>query len=285
MSSKTTRSNVAAAFRTGLLMAFLMGLFVVIGALIGGPRTALTFLIIGAVMNLGAYWFSDKIALKMARARPLGEDEAPGLHRMVSELAAKADLPKPSLHIIEEKQPNAFATGRGPKNSAVAVTAGIVELLPEDQLRGVIAHELAHIRNRDILIQSVAATIGGAITYLGYMLLWFGGDDESPLGLFGALALTLLAPIAASLIQLAISRQREYSADATGAEICGKPEALAGALENLDRGAQAIPMKVNESAEPMYIVKPFRSGAMSHLFSTHPPTEERVRRLREMAAA
>lgn len=285
MSQKTSRSNIAAAFRTGLLMAFLMGLFVVIGALIGGPQTALTFLIIGAVMNLGAYWFSDRIALRMAHARPLAEDEAPGLHRMVSELAAEAELPLPRLYLIEEQQPNAFATGRGPKNSAVAVTAGILEILPEDQLRGVIAHELAHIRNRDILIQSVAATIGGAITYLGYMLLWFGGDEESPLGLFGALALTLLAPIAASLIQLGISRQREYSADATGAEICGRPESLAAALENLDRGAQAIPMKVNESAEPLYIVKPFRSGAMSHLFSTHPPTEERVRRLREMAGS
>ena len=285
MSSKTARSNFAAAFRTGLLMAFLMGLFVVIGALIGGPDTALTFLAIGAVMNFGAYWFSDKVALKMAGARPLESGEAPGLERMVADLSSKADLPTPRLFLIEQEQPNAFATGRNPKHAAVAVTAGILQLLPEDQLRGVIAHELAHIRNRDILIQSVAATVGGAITYLGYMLMWFGGDDESPLGLFGALALMILAPIAASLIQLAISRQREYSADATGAEISGSPESLAGALENLERGAEALPMKVNESAEPLYIVKPFRSGAMSHLFSTHPPTAERVRRLRELAAA
>lgn len=285
MITTTRQSNFAAAVRTGLLLAFLTGLFVVIGALIGGPDTALTFLFIGALMNLGAYWFSDRIALSMSRAKPVSEEEAPGLYEMVRELTTRADLPMPRLYVIPQAQPNAFATGRGPKRSAVAVTAGILELLPERELRGVIAHELAHIRNRDVLIQSVAATIGGAITYLGYMLLWFGGDDESPLGLFGALALTLLAPIAAGLIQMAISRQREYSADATGAEIAQDPEALASALLHLEEGAKAIPMKVNESAEPLYIIKPFQAGALSHLFSTHPPTEERVRRLRAMRPA
>jgi heat shock protein HtpX len=189
----------------------------------------------------------------------------------------------PRLYVIPQEQPNAFATGRSPKNSAVAVTAGIMTRLSEDELRGVIAHELAHIRNRDILIQSVAATIGGAITYLAYMLMWVGGDDNnSPLGVIGALAMVLLAPLAASLIQLSISRQREFSADATGAQICGNPESLASALLRLEESAKAIPMQVNQAAEPLYIVKPFRGSGIAALFSTHPPIEERVRRLRQM---
>jgi heat shock protein HtpX len=187
--------------------------------------------------------------------------------------------------MIPSDQPNAFATGRNPKNSAVAVTHGITKLLSEDELRGVIAHELAHIQNRDILTQSVAATIGGAITYIAYMLLWFGGDDESPLGLIGSLAMVLLAPLAATLIQLAISRQREYSADATGAQICGNPESLASALLRLEEGAKAMPMQVNQATESMYIVKPFSGGGIASLFSTHPPIEERVRRLRQMRPA
>jgi heat shock protein HtpX len=184
--------------------------------------------------------------------------------------------------MIPQDQPNAFATGRSPKHSAVAVTRGITQLLSETELRGVIAHELAHIKNRDILTQTVAAAIGGAITYLGYMLLFMGGDDDSPLGLVGALAMVLLAPIAASIIQLAISRQREYAADATGARISGSANALADALERLEAGARAKPMQVNAAAEPLYIVKPFSGGTMAALFSTHPPIEERVRRLREL---
>ena len=278
----TRRSNFAAAFRTTILMATLTGLLVVIGALIGGASTALVFLFFAAVLNLGAYWFSDKIALKMSGAKPVSEQEAPRIYEIVRELTTRADLPMPRLYVIPQEQPNAFATGRNPKNSAVAVTAGIMKLLSEDELRGVIAHELAHIRNRDVLIQSVAATIAGAITYLGYMLLWFGGDDESPLGLVASLALVLLAPIAASIIQLSISRQREYSADATGAQISGNPESLASALLRLEEGAKAIPMQVNQAAEPLYIVKPFSAGGLAALFSTHPPIEERVRRLREM---
>ncbi|MGH2982505.1 MAG: zinc metalloprotease HtpX, partial [Solirubrobacterales bacterium] len=238
----TRRSNVAAALRTTVLMASLAGLLVVIGALLGGPNTALLFLGIAALLNLGAYWFSDKLALKMSGAKPVSEQEAPGLYQMVRELTTRADLPMPRLYVIPQDQPNAFATGRNPKNSAVAVTAGIMKLLSEDELRGVIAHELAHIRNRDVLTQSVAATIGGAITYIAYMLLWFGGDDESPLGLIASLALVLLAPIAATLIQLSISRQREFSADATGAQISGNPESLASALLRLEEGAKAIPM-------------------------------------------
>jgi heat shock protein HtpX len=280
--STTRRSNLGAAFRTGLLLAGLMGLFVVIGALIGGPEMALVFLFIGAIFNFGAYWFSDKIALRMARAEEVSDQEAPKLHQMVRELTTRAGLPMPKLYVIPQDQPNAFATGRNPEHSAVAVTQGILKLLSEDELRGVLAHELAHVRNRDILITSIVATIAGAITYLAYMLMWFGGDDDSPLGLVGALALVLLAPIAAAIIQLAISRQREYSADATGAEISGNPESLASALLRLEEGSQAIPMQVNQASEPLYIVKPFSGGGMAALFSTHPPIEERVRRLRQM---
>jgi heat shock protein HtpX len=254
---------------------------VVIGFAIGGAQTALLFLGIGAVMNLGAYWFSDRIALRMSGAKPISEQEAPRLYQMVRDLTTRAGLPMPSLHLIPQEQPNAFATGRSPDKSAVAVTQGILKLLSEDELRGVLSHELAHIRSRDVLIQSVAATIGGAITYLAYMLLWFGGDNDSPIGLIGSLAMVILAPLAATIVQLAISRQREYSADATGADICGNPESLASALLRLEEGAKAIPMNVNQASEPLYIVKPIRGG-MAGLFSTHPPIEERVRRLRQM---
>ncbi len=281
----TRRSNFSAMLRTTILLASLTGLLVVIGALIGGPDTALLFLIIAGVLNLGAYWFSDRIALAMSRAKPVSREEAPRLYEIVEELTTRAGVPMPRLYIIPQDQPNAFATGRNPKHAAVAVTRGILKLLSEDELRGVLAHELAHVRNRDILISSVAATIAGAITYLGYMLLWFGGDDDSPLGLIGSLALVLLAPIAASIIQLAISRQREFSADATGAEISGNPESLASALLRLEEGAKAIPMQVNQASEPLYIVKPFSGGGIAKLFSTHPPIEERVRRLRQMRPA
>jgi heat shock protein HtpX len=279
--STTKRSNFAAGLRTTLLLAFMTGLFVVIGFAIGGAETALLFLFMGAVFNFGAYWFSDRIALRMSGAKPISEEEAPRLYQMVRELTTRAGLPMPSLHLIPQEQPNAFATGRSPKKSAVAVTEGILKLLSEDELRGVLAHELAHIRNRDILIQSVAATIGGAITYLAYMMMWFGSESDSPLGLIGSLAMVILAPIAAALIQMAISRQREFSADATGADISGNPESLASALLRLEEGAQAIPMRVNQAAEPLYIVKPLHGG-FAGLFSTHPPIEERVKRLRQM---
>ncbi|HEX6587060.1 MAG TPA: zinc metalloprotease HtpX [Solirubrobacterales bacterium] len=278
----TKRSNFGAAIRTTILLASLTGLLVVIGALIGGPEMAAVFLGFALLFNLAMYWFSDKLALKMARAKPVSEEEAPRLYQMMRDLTTRAGLPMPKLYVIPQEQPNAFATGRNPKHSAVAVTQGILKLLSEDELRGVLAHELGHVRNRDILIQTVASAIGGAITYIAYMLFWVGGDDESPLGAVAAIAMVLLAPIAATIIQLAISRQREYSADATGAEICGNPESLASALLRLEQGAQAIPMQVNQAAEPLYIVKPFSGGGMASLFSTHPPIEERVRRLRQM---
>jgi heat shock protein HtpX len=282
----TKRSNWGAALRTTILLASLTGLLVVIGALIGGPQMASVFLGIALLLNLGAYWFSDRLALAMSRAKPIEESDAPRLYQIVRELTTRADLPMPRLYMIPQDQPNAFATGRSPKHAAVAVTRGITRLLSEDELRGVLAHELAHVRHRDILITSVASAIGGAITYLGYMLLFFGGDDdESPLGLVASLALVLLAPIAATIIQLAISRQREFSADATGAEISGNPESLASALLRLEEGAKAMPMEVNQAAEPLYIVKPFSGGGLASLFSTHPPIEERVRRLRQMRPA
>jgi heat shock protein HtpX len=282
---KTTReSTFAATLRTTVLLATLSGLLVVIGFLIGGPDTALLFLFMAAAMSFFSYFFSDKLALKMSRAQPMDEAENPEYFEMVRELCQRADIPMPRLYLIPQAQPNAFATGRNYKNSAVAVTQGITQLLSKDELRGVVAHELAHIKHRDILIQSVAATIGAAITYLGYMLMWFGSDNNSPLGLIGSLAMILLAPLAASIIQLAVSRQREFAADAGGAQICGNPESLASALLRLEQGAEQIPMEghVNDATEPLYIVKPFKARGLAGLFSTHPPIEERVERLRQM---
>jgi heat shock protein HtpX len=281
----TRRSNFSAAIRTTALLAGLTGLLVVIGALIGGPETALMFLFIALAINLGTYFFSDKIALKMSGAQPMTEEQAPKIYEMVRELTSNAKMPMPALYVIPQAQPNAFATGRNPEHSAVAVTAGITKLLSPNELRGVIAHELAHIRNRDTLTQAVAAAIGGAITYLAYMMMWFGGDDDSPLSLIASLALVLLAPIAASIIQLAISRQREYAADATGAQFAGDPESLASALLRLEEGSKAMPMQVNQATECLYIVKPFSGKGVANLFSTHPPIEERVRRLRQMRPA
>jgi heat shock protein HtpX len=283
--TNVTQSNLKAGIRTTALLATLTGLLVLLGGLLGGPNLALTFLLIGAVMNMGAYWFSDKIALRMSHAKPLNEEEAPRLHQIVRELAHSAGLPMPRLYSIPAEQPNAFATGRSPKHAAVAVTDGITQLLSESELRGVLAHELAHVRNRDTLTTSIAATIGGAITWIAYSLLFFGGDDDSPFGLVAGLAMVILAPVAATIIQLAISRQREYAADATGARIAGAPNALADALERLEAGAKEMPMQVNAAAEPLYIVKPFSGRGVASLFSTHPPIEERVRRLRAMAVA
>ena len=278
----TKHSTFGATLRTTILFAALGGLLVVIGALIGGPSGAAVFLGIALLINLGSYFFSDKLALAASKAKPIDEAEAPRLYQMVRELSTRAGLPMPRLYMIPNDQPNAFATGRNPKHAAVAVTRGITKLLSEDELRGVLAHELTHVRNRDILIQSVASGIGMAITYLAYMLMWFGDDDNSPLGLVASLGLVILAPISASIIQLAISRQREYAADAGGAELCGNPESLASALLRLESGAESIPMQVNQAAEPLYIVRPFKGKGIAGLFSTHPPIEERVRRLRQM---
>lgn len=280
---KTTKQSTwGATLRTTILMASLSGLLVVIGFLIGGASTALFFLLMAFAINFFSYFFSDKMALAMSGAKPVSQAEAPKLYTAVEELTTRAQLPMPRLYVIPQDQPNAFATGRNPKHSAVACTRGILNLLSEDELRGVLGHEITHIRHRDILIQSVASAIGAAITYVAYMLLWFGDDDNSPLAIVGQLATFILAPIAASIIQLAISRQREYAADAGGAELCGNPESLASALLRLEQGATAMPMQVNQAAEPLYIVKPFSAKGVAGLFSTHPPIEERVKRLRQM---
>lgn len=282
----TKGSTFAATMRTTLLLATLSGLLVGVGYLVSGgnPSTTLMFLGIAVAMNFFSYFFSDKLALKMSGAQPMEESENAAYFQMVRELCQRAEIPMPKLYVIPQEQPNAFATGRNYNHSAVAVTAGITKLLSTDELRGVVAHELAHVKHRDILIQSVAATIGAAITYLGYMLMWFGSDNNSPLGLIGSLAMVLLAPLAAGIIQMAVSRQREYAADAGGAAICGNPESLASALLRLEQGAEAIPMsgRVNEASEPLYIVKPFKGSGLKSLFSTHPPIEERVKRLRQM---
>jgi heat shock protein HtpX len=278
----TSRSNFAATLKTVVLLAALGGILVGAGYLIGGPQVALLFLIFSVLINMGSWFFSDKLALRMSRAQPVSEEEDPRLYQMVRDLTTRAGLPMPKLYVIPQEQPNAFATGRNPDHSAVAVTAGIRKLLTEDELRGVLAHELGHVRNHDILLTSVVASIAAAITWIGYMALWVGGDNDGPLGIIGPLLLWILAPIAAAIMQMAISRQREYGADATGAEICGNPESLASALLRLESGAQAMPMEVNAASEPLYIVRPFKSGGIAGLFSTHPPIEERVRRLRQM---
>jgi heat shock protein HtpX len=278
----TSRSTFRATLKTVVLLAALGGILIGAGYLIGGPQVALIFLFLSVLINMGSWFFSDKLALRMSRAQPISESEDPRLYQMVRDLTTRAGLPMPKLYVIPQEQPNAFATGRNPDHSAVAVTAGIRKLLSEDELRGVLAHELGHVRNRDILLTSVVASIAAAITWIGYMALWVGGDDDSPLGIIGPLLLWILAPIAAAIMQMAISRQREYAADATGAEICGNPESLASALLRLESGAEAMPMQVNAAAEPLYIVKPFSAGGIASLFSTHPPIEERVRRLRQM---
>jgi heat shock protein HtpX len=276
--------------KTFMLVAALTALLLGIGYLVGGTGGIVLFAAMAIVFNFAMYWFSGPMALKMSRAVPVSEAEAPDLHRMIGTLAQRAGVPMPAVYVTPAEQPNAFATGRNPSHAAIAVTQGIQRVLGPRQLEGVLAHEMAHIKNRDILIASVAAMVAGAIAAIANFLqfsLFFGGDDENPLGIVGTLATVLLAPVAAMIIQLAVSRQREYVADATGAELIGDPNPLADALETLHRGAEAIPMRVNPAAEPLYIVNPLaahaRGGGMGRLFSTHPPMEERVARLRRMA--
>jgi heat shock protein HtpX len=276
------------AFKTTILLAAMTGLLIMFGHLLGGQTGMIFGLVLAVVMNFSSFWFSDRIAMKMAGAREVSEQEAPELHRMVAEVAMLANMPKPRVAIVQSDAPNAFATGRNPKNGLVAVTTGILRLLTERELRGVLAHEMGHIRNRDILVSAVAATIAGAITMLAYMAQWamiFGGgrrDEGGGIGqLLGLLAGIILAPIAASIIQLAISRSREFGADDTGAEVSGDPEALASALQKLESWSQRIPMQVNPAAAHMFIVRPRTGFALQNLFRTHPSTEERVARLRQ----
>lgn len=271
----------------GLLSALTI-ILVTIGALIG-KGALIGFTLFALALNVGMYFFSDKLVLKMHGAREVSYTEAPRLHAMVEELSLRAGLPKPRVCLIPSAQPNAFATGRNPRNGVVAVTAGIMEILSERELRGVLAHELAHIRNRDILVCTIAASIAGAVTYIAHMLQFsaiFGGnDDEEGGSVLGALALAFIAPFAATLVQLGISRSREYLADAAGAQISGDPEALASALEKLELAATRIPHATPEPATAsLFIVNPLTAvDGIVRLFSTHPSTRERVRRLREMS--
>ncbi len=271
--------------KTFMLLALLSAMLVAVGGYIGGKNGATIALVIAIVMNFGSYWFSDKIVLSMYNAQEVTESEAPDLYNLVRQLVTNAELPMPRVYIIPDESPNAFATGRNPDHAAVAVTQGILRLLSWEELAGVIGHELGHVRNRDILIQTIASTIGAAITYLAQFGFLFGGrsDEENRGSFIGMLLLMILGPIAAMLIQMAISRSREYIADATGAKICGHPMWLAQALDKLRRGVEAVPMDAAPATENMFIVSPFLGGGIQRLFSTHPPIEDRIARLQEMA--
>ncbi len=278
--------------KTLFLLALLSGIIIVLGGLLGGRSGVIIAFGLALVMNVGSYWYSDKIVLSMYHARELAPEEAPYLHDIVAELARNAGVPKPRVCVIPEEAPNAFATGRDPEHAVVAVTEGILRLLPPEELRGVVAHEMGHVVNRDILIQTVAGVMASAIVTLANIFQFtaiFGGgrDGEGGGNPIGALALALLAPMAAGLIQMAISRSREFLADETGARLCGQPLALAGALAKLGAASGRTPLRSgNPSTAEMFIVAPLfgRDGSVAKLFSTHPPLEERIERLRAMAA-
>jgi len=276
--------------KTALLLGLLSGMLLLIGDLLGGQNGIVIAFIFAAVMNLGSYWFSDKIVLRMYRAQQVGPEHP--LYRLTERLAQRGGLPMPKVYIIPDPSPNAFATGRNPDHAAVAATEGILRILTPEELEGVMAHELAHVKNRDILISTIAATFAGAISMIGSMLQWGamfgagrGGDEEGGGigGMIGSLAMAIIAPIAAMLIQMAVSRSREYQADASGAEICGRPLALAGALRKLHNASQAIPMlDARPATAHMFIINPLTGGGMMALFSTHPPMEERISRLESL---
>jgi len=274
--------------KTAILMAGIVALFGVIGGMLGGAPGMAIALLLAAGMNFFAYWFSDKMVLRMYNAQEVDETTAPQLYNMVKELAQRAELPMPRVYLIQEDQPNAFATGRNPENAAVAATTGIMRVLTPRELRGVMAHELAHVKHRDILISTISATMAGAISALANFAVFFGGRDENghPVNPLAALAVMLLAPLAASLIQMAISRAREFEADRGGAEISGDPQALASALDKIHRYAQGIamaPAEAHPETAQMMIMNPLSGGGLSGLFSTHPSTEERIARLTELA--
>ncbi len=272
--------------RTVVLLGALTGLLLAIGAIIGGPAGVIVAFIFASLMNFTAYWYSDKIVLAMYGAKEVSPAEAPRLHRIVERVAMSAGIPKPKVYIIPTETPNAFATGRDPNHAAVAVTQGILRLLDEDELEGVIGHEIAHIKNRDTLVSTVAATIAGAISMLAYMAQWavlFSSRDRDKAEVVGALLMAIIAPIIATIIQLAISRTREFMADETGAKITHKPLALANALRKLEYAVRQIPMDANPATSHMFIVNPLSGRTIIKLFSTHPPTEERIRRLEKLA--
>jgi len=275
-------------FKTGLLLAVLTAMFVLIGGAIGGEQGMILAFFLAVAMNFFSYWFSDKIVLSMYGAQPIEESQAPALYAMVRRLATRAQIPMPRVYLIPSDTPNAFATGRSPEHSAVAVTEGIMRILDQDELEGVLAHELSHVKNRDVLISTLAATLAGAITYLAHMAQWaamFGGrrdDDEGGSNPIAMIAMAIVAPIAAMLVQMAVSRAREYQADATGAHLAGRTWGLAKALEKLEMAQQVAPMNANPATAHLFIVNPLSGRALMSLFSTHPPLEQRVARLRAM---
>lgn len=274
--------------KTAILMAAITALFMAIGAMIGGRSGMMLALVVALGMNFFSYWFSDKMVLKMYNAREVDETSAPRFYAMVRELAQRAQIPMPKVYLIDEAAPNAFATGRSPDHAAVAATTGIVNVLTDRELRGVMAHELAHVKHRDILISTVSATMAGAISMLANFAVFFGGRDSEgrPSNPIAGVAVAILAPLAASVIQMAISRAREFEADRGGAEISGDPAALASALDKIHRYAQGIPLHAAEAhpeTAQMMIMNPLSGGGLRGLFSTHPATEERVARLMEMA--
>jgi heat shock protein HtpX len=275
--------------KTTLLLGLLTGLILWFGAFLGGSQGLVIAFVFAAVMNFGSYWFSDKIVLAMYRAKPVDMNEAPDLYRVVHNLATRAGMPMPKLYVIPTDAANAFATGRNAEHAAVAVTEGIMRLMTWDELEGVLAHELSHVRNHDILISSIAATLAGVIMMLASMVRWaaiFGGfsrdERDEGGGLIGLLMMSILAPLAAMLIQLAISRSREYQADASGAQLLHSGENLANALEKLEYASQRIPMDASPQTAHLFIVNPLRGRSFANLFSTHPPIDERIRRLRAM---
>ena len=274
--------------KTTFLMALLTVLLMLIGGAIGGRGGMATAFLLAGAMNFISYWFSDKIVLSMYGAKPIEEQDNPRFYGIVRQLAGRAGLPMPKIYIIQDDSPNAFATGRNPEHAAVAATTGIMRLLNDEELAGVMAHERGHVKNRDILISTLAATFAGAITYLAHMAQWgamFGGrsDDDEGGGMIGMLFMAILAPIAAMLVQMAISRSREFGADAAGARISGNPLSLARALQKLELGSQQIPMEANAATAHMFIVNPLTGGGMMSLFSTHPPIPERVHRLEDIS--
>ncbi len=273
--------------KTWLLIGSLAGLFVAVGAVIGGGRGATIALVIAFLFNGIMYWSSDKIAIAATKSKPVSREEAPELYAIVEELAMEARAPMPRIYVSEMAQPNAFATGRSPERAAVSVTRGILGILDRRELRGVLAHELSHVLNRDILVSSIAGAIASAFTYLAYMVFFVGGDDDSPLSGIGFLLLWLVGPLAAGMIQMAVSRSREYQADESGAVLSQDPEALASALQKLEQASRVVPAQLNPAQAHMFIVNPLRGrrgGGITSLFSTHPPTEERVRRLRDLVS-
>jgi heat shock protein HtpX len=275
--------------KTTFLMALLTVILVTAGGALGGQGGMVTAFLFAVVMNGVSYWWSDKIVLRMCRAKEVDRKDAPKLYRILEDLTLRAHMPMPKVYLIPQETPNAFATGRDEKHAAVAVTEGILDILSESELRGVLAHELSHVKNRDILIGTIAATMAGAISMLANIAQWgliFGGrgsDRREGGNPIVALAMIILAPLAAMLVQLAISRGREYGADATGAAISGDPLSLANALKKLQRGVEKIPMDANPATAHMFIVSPLTGGGLMTLFSTHPPLEERIKRLEEMA--